>query len=88
MFKTNHKNIENPAAVKAAKIERNKKESTQKAVGAGDKTNHFLQDLPDVVCLSHLRWDFVHRKWTVLHRCCKCVFKKEEKAIFDAYYAR
>lgn len=45
------------AAVPGDSLLKSKAESTDKIVSA-----HFLEKLPDVVCLSHLRWDFVYQR--------------------------
>ena len=63
MFDTNHRTREN-SATETERIAKNKnvKQGGQKANEVSEKTKQFLQDLPDVVCLSHLRWDFVYQR--------------------------
>lgn len=62
MFEANPKNIEYPATAKAAQNNKNETPARPGSEGEIEKIRQFLNELPDVVCLSHLRWDFVYQR--------------------------
>ena len=62
MFEENYKNIYTKAAARVAEDKKKVKQIPRKEERADDKIKQFLQELPDVVCLSHLRWDFVYQR--------------------------
>ena len=62
MFDTNHKTSINSATDNDSKKVANNKNVKQSEQKGNEKVKQFLQNLPDVVCLSHLRWDFVYQR--------------------------
>ncbi|MBK0401445.1 glycosyltransferase family 1 protein [Adhaeribacter sp. BT258] len=63
-----------------------KNSGTQSVANSGNALNTFLNNLPDVVCFSHLRWDFVYqRPQHLLSRFAKYsrVFYFEEPVFYD-----
>ena len=87
MFETNQNQIKSPAAAKAVKDEKEPEQTSWKEESTDDHIKQFLSELPDVVCLSHLRWDFVYqRPQHLLSRfaCHSRVFFVEEPIFDDA----
>ncbi|MFD3001514.1 glycosyltransferase family 1 protein [Pontibacter toksunensis] len=92
MFKTN---TTNPVPVNPGEnwtdTETNAPAEKRKASSITTETESFLKNLPDVVCLSHLRWDFVYqRPQHLLSRFAKYgrVYFVEEPIFDDSHASR
>ena len=62
MYKENPEPLTQAAQSQKTTTAKNKDAQHQASAIQQNTTDEFIQDMPDLVCLSHLRWDFVYQR--------------------------